>query len=99
MHKCGGTSLKTPAFAGCAENIYREYQKGYRPVVVVSAGGRETLLHHTFLDLAAAISSNRRPGSWICHGLRRLVSATLLVCNCRRWVVQTADADGQPGES
>ena len=82
VHKYGGTSLKDPQrLRSCAENIYREYQKGYRPVVVVSAMGRrgDPYSTDTFLDLAAAISSKPAARELdLLMACGELVSATLL---------------------
>jgi len=82
VHKYGGTTLKDPQrLKYCAENIHSEYQKGYRPVVVVSAMGRrgDPYATDTFLDLAYAISSKPAARELdLLMACGELASATLL---------------------
>jgi len=82
VHKYGGTTLKDPRqLRNCGENICREYRSGKRPVVVVSAMGRngDPYATDTFLGLAYAISpvpAARELDLLMACG--ELVSATLL---------------------
>lgn len=82
VQKYGGTTLKDPRLLrNCGENICREYHRGKRPVVVVSAMGRadDPYATDTFLNLAYAISATpalRELDLLMACG--ELVSATLL---------------------
>lgn len=82
VQKYGGTTLKDPGLLrNCGENICREYHKGKRPVIVVSAMGRadDPYATDTFLNLAYAISATpalRELDLLMACG--ELVSATLL---------------------
>ncbi|HCX77781.1 MAG TPA: aspartate kinase, partial [Firmicutes bacterium] len=82
VHKYGGTTLKDPRqLRNCGENICREYKSGKRPVVVVSAMGRngDPYATDTFISLAYAISpapAARELDLLMACG--ELVSATLL---------------------
>ncbi|MDD2282114.1 MAG: aspartate kinase [Eubacteriales bacterium] len=82
VHKYGGTTLKDPRqLRNCGENICREYKSGKRPVVVVSAMGRngDPYATDTFIGLAYAISpapAARELDLLMACG--ELVSATLL---------------------
>jgi len=82
VHKYGGTSLKDPQrLRNCAENIYREYRDGKRPVVVVSAMGRrgDPYATDTFLSLATDISAKPAAREMdLLMACGELVSATLL---------------------
>ena len=82
VHKYGGTSLKDPELLyNCAENIYKDFKSGRRPVVVVSAMGRkgDPYATDTFLELAEIISA--KPASReldLLMACGELISATLL---------------------
>ncbi|MDD4658316.1 MAG: aspartate kinase [Eubacteriales bacterium] len=82
VHKYGGTTLKDPRqLRNCGENICREYKSGKRPVVVVSAMGRngDPYATDTFLGLAYAISSAPAARELdLLMACGELVSATLL---------------------
>jgi len=82
VHKYGGTTLKDPRqLRCCGENICKAYNNGLRPVVIVSAMGRDgdPYATDTFLGLAYAISPSpaaRELDMLMACG--ELVSATLL---------------------
>ena len=82
VHKYGGTTLKDPRqLRNCGENICREHLQGKRPVVVVSAMGREgdPYATDTFIGLAYAISPQPAPRELdLLMACGELVSATLL---------------------
>ena len=82
VHKYGGTTLKDPRrLRCCGENICKEYKKGKRPVVVVSAMGRngDPYATDTFLSLAYTISTSPAARELdLLMACGELVSATLL---------------------
>lgn len=82
VHKYGGTTLKDPRqLRCCGENICKAYTSGQRPVVIVSAMGRngDPYATDTFLGLAYAISSSPAPRELdLLMACGELVSATLL---------------------